>query len=291
MPDTNDYLSQLLNRVDKKLSESQGESSSSPSSSSSGTVEPIRPKVFTSNGRFDSVPSGRDTSAEERPAPAPAPQAAEPEPEQPRVTRTEQAVPSPEPPAAPVIAAVPLPGKPEEVEDDEDDEEGNTLDYEEDLPFNNTRTDEKTFSLSADNEVQAQPSEAQTKEQAEDVFNWNVSEDVEKYLSSGDGGSIFERAPRRPEKKSLKARMAERRKLKENTKQLMDRNSGAKRGCFGTFFHLVFLLLLVALTILAVLYVLQTIAEVTIIDVDSIIAQALEWLNKVITPILAKFKK
>ena len=270
MPDNNDYLSQLLERVNQKLNdpESEKKPGGSPAPASGA---PIQPTVFTSGGRFDSVPA--------------------PVQEEENVRKDE--IPSfdfsgTDVPVRPVIPDEPkqeyaVTEDEEEVEEEDDDQDDYQDDHEEDLPQDTEKADQKTFSLSPDNESSFQPAEVQ--EGSENVFDWNVSEDVEKYLSSGDSGSIFEQMPENAGKKSLKAKRAEKRKLKENTRQLMDRNSGARRGCFGMFFHLIFLLIMVALTVLAVLYVLQTIADVTIIDVNSIISSVIAKISE----LLAKY--
>ena len=270
MPDNNDYLSQLLERVNQKLNDSEDDGRPA-SPSVSAPNEPLKPRVFTSGGRFDNVPSS-DPQPEEEKKPAAAPVAA---------------VSPASAPAAPVheaVSAKPQVPATDTEEDEEDDQYDYPEDNEEDPSRNPEKTDEKTFSLSPDSTGSPQPADDPEKE-SENVFDWNVSEDVEKYLSSGDGASIFERMPEKTEKKSGKARRAERRKLKENTRQLMDRNSGERRGCFGTFFHLVFILIMVALTILAVLYVLQTIADVTIIDINSILTNFMAKVSE----LLAKY--
>ena len=256
MPDTNDYLSQLLARVDKKLSDS--ESGEKPASSAPESSEPAEQKVFTSGGRFDDVPFAGQPEEETAPAvTAPAPEASPAE-------------------EAPVHETVPA--AEEEFEYAEETiEEANPQEVPRDLE----KTVKKTFSFTPDSETADQPRDDAGNE-TEDVFEWNVSEDVEKYLSSGDGSTIFDKMTAPSEKKTGRAKRAEKRLFKENTRQLMDSNSEARRGCFGTFFHIIFIVLLVAFTILAVLYVLQTIAGVTILDIDSILNSAAAAVAKLI---------
>ena len=101
---------------------------------------------------------------------------------------------------------------------------------------------------------------------------------MEKYLTSDrTSGSIFSDIPK--EKKCLKA----------NTRQLMDNNNGKRRGCFSAIIHTIFILILIVLTILAVLYILQTIADVTILDVDKIIAYLTQKVSSLIQLISSKF--
>ncbi|MBR5045343.1 MAG: hypothetical protein IKX72_01720 [Oscillospiraceae bacterium] len=260
MPDTNDYLSQLLARVDKKLSDSEaGDKPSSPAAPEPS--EPAEQKVFTSGGRFDDVPYAGQPEEETKPS-APALKV-EPEEETP--------APSTEPEVR------------EELEyAQEAPEEAHPQTVQRDLE----KTVKKTFTFASDSETAAQPGDEPGNE-TEDIFDWNVSEDVEKYLSSGDGSTIFDKMTAPAEKKTGRAIRAERRLFKENTRQLMDSNSEERRGCFGTFFHIIFILLLVAFTVLAVLYVLQTIAGITIIDINSILASA----TAEITDLINSFKK
>ena len=252
MPDTNDYLSQLLARVDKKLNENEG----GRDASDTGSSEPRQTVVFTGTGRFDDVPY---SGANDEPKPSSVPSGKEEE--------------------APV----------REAQSDEREEVSHAEEYPEEahpqtVPRDLEKTDEKAFSFSPDGKAADQPQDDQG-DKPEDVFEWNVSEDMEKYLSSGDGETIFDKMASSSEKKSGRARRAEKRMLKENTRQLMDRNSGAKRGCFGAFFHVILVALLVAFTILAVLYVLQTIADVTIIDINSILKDVSDWVADLIASI------
>ena len=246
MPETNDYLAQLLARVDKKLNDGTGESAPAQEPE---TSEPEAPKVFTSAGRFEGVPSAEQH--DEEPAAAP---------------KEER----PDPFFSPDAAA-------QEVDDN--DKEAPADDHQETVQKNSEKTDKKTFSFTPVGKPADLPKD-EPGDETEDVLDWDVSEDAEKYLTSGDGHTIFDKMADNVGKKSRRAARAERRMLKENTRELMDRNSGARRGCFGTFFHIIFLLLLIALTVLAVLYVLQTIAGITIIDINSILNSVTDAISK-----------
>ena len=229
MPDNNDYLSQLMSRADRRLGEPEAEEKTGPDNEPANA--PVKPRVFTSGGRFDDVPSsdvGQEASAAEEVNNNTAPEESEYAEEDPAVIHEEH------------------------------DEE------------HTVETDKATFSFSAESESIPQAQNGPDEDE-ENVFDWNVSEDVEKYLTPKKGDSIFSDIPSEG-KKSRKAKRAEKRRLKENTRQFMDKNSGEQRGCFSAFFHLLLSLALVALTILAVLYVMQTIADVTIIDVNKIIS-------------------
>ena len=74
MPDNNDYLSQLLERVNQKLNDSEDDGKPA-SPSVSAPNEPLKPRVFTSGGRFDNVPSS-DPQPEEEKKPSATPVAA-----------------------------------------------------------------------------------------------------------------------------------------------------------------------------------------------------------------------
>ena len=259
MPETNDYLSQLMARVNERLNESETSGSQSGTGRASDDG-PVKPHVFTTGGRFDDVPAAEEEN-KETPAEESKPTAA-PQPE-PKVTEPEEE---------------------EEPYDQEDDPE----DYEEDLPQDTQKTDEATFSFSPDGEDYSRK-DVDGPRDSEDILDWNVSEDVEKYLTSERNGSIFSDIPK--EKKTARARRQEKRRLKANTRQLMDSNSGKRRGCFSAVFHLILILILVSLTILAVLYMLQTIADVTILDVDKIIAYITQKVSALIQYLAQKFTK
>ena len=259
MPENNDYLSQLMARVNERLNET--DASGKPSGADRSDDGPVKPHVFTTGGRFDDVPAPEEEEKavpEEMPAPA-----AQPQPQQ-NVT--------------------------EEEEEEEYDQEADTEDYEEDLPEDSEKADEATFSFSPDGEDYSRK-DADGPKDSEDILDWNVSEDVEKYLTSDrtPSGSIFSDIPK--EKKSARAKRQEKRRLKANTRQLMDNNSGRRRGCFSAIFHALLTLILIAITILAVLYVLQTIADVTILDVDKIISYLTQKVSSLIQYLAEKFSK
>jgi hypothetical protein len=260
MPENNDYLSQLMARVNERLNES--DASGKPSGPDRSTDDgPIKPHVFTSGGRFDDVPAPEE-EVNEVPAETPETET----PEKPQETAAETA------------------------EEDDYDQEDYTEDYEEDLPQDSEKADEATFSFSPDGDDYSRKDVDGPKD-SEDILDWNVSEDVEKYLTSDKtpGGSIFSDIPK--EKKSARTKRQEKRRLKANTRQLMDNNSGKRRGCFSAVFHALLTLILIAITILAVLYVLQTIADVTILDVDKIISYVTEKVSSLIQYLAEKFSK
>jgi len=261
MPDTNDYLSQLFARAEKRLNETSPdkEQGHSTVSASSSDKEPVMPRVFVSGGRFDDLPSAEHDDSEDEPA------------------ETAQET---------VIDETETSDSTEEVTADV--QEDDTDNYEEDLPEIDTQDSGNPITFSLDSETPGQPGDDPSEDQ-ENVFNWNVSEDVENYLTPSKKDSIFSDIPDDSGRSTRKRRRAEKRRLKENTRQLMDRNSGRRRGCFSAFFHLILTLLLVALTILAVLYALQIIADITIIDINKILSTVTEWVSGFITDLTERF--
>ena len=251
MPENNDYLSQLMARVNERLNESDPGSGKTAGAERQSDDGPVKPHVFTTGGRFDDVPASNEEEEKTPPVQTQPQQTAEPEEEEPY--------------------------------DEEDDQD----DYEEDLPQNLQKPDEATFSFSPEGEDYSSK-DADGPKDSDDILDWNAQDDVEKYLTSDrTSGSIFSDIPK--EKKSRRAIRQEKRRLKANTRQLMDNNNGRRRGCFSAIIHTILILILIVLTILAVLYILQTIADVTILDVDRIIAYLTQKVSSLIQLISSKF--
>ena len=60
MPENNDYLSQLMARVNERLNESDPGSGKTAGAERQSDDGPVKPHVFTTGGRFDDVPASNE---------------------------------------------------------------------------------------------------------------------------------------------------------------------------------------------------------------------------------------